>query len=366
MSLNQYSIVEIENFYRSKHGINREDYPLVKIVGDIFFINQYFKKHEKEIINQVSFVRDVDDKDHDTTFTHKTDTLFVINDIFPMADYGDGKNLGLVFYRTEEEYERDFLSTEQTYYDVGTYFLNYGHEYFLKKVDVRDEQVPLLNEDIFEILNKDINTFFSKKEVYKQHNLAFKRGVLLYGEPGTGKTSSIRYFLKSHPDKYGVIFNCNNHISRRIATFMNKVLHGKDIIFVLEDIDSIEAMERTELLNLLDGVETLQNCFIIATTNHVHKLDTALVDRPSRFDRLFYIGLPDAKTREKLLLRYFPTLTRDDLERFVKLTEGFSGAYFKELYILYTIQDSSIDDAIKSIKKQVSIFKEPETQNYMG
>jgi AAA+ superfamily predicted ATPase len=111
-------------------------------------------------------------------------------------------------------------------------------------------------------------------------------------------------------------------------------------LVVLEDLDAmIDNENRAFFLNELDGFESNTGVVVLATTNHPEKLDTAILDRPSRFDRKYYFQLPAAKERRlyvenwnaqlQVELRISNTATTN----LVCETEGFSFAYLKELLL---------------------------------
>ena len=73
---------------------------------------------------------------------------------------------------------------------------------------------------------------------------------------------------------------------------------------------------------------------MIATTNHLSKLDAALTARPGRFDRIINVGVPTAEARRELLRRSLTRFSKGcslNLDKAVSRTEGFTGAYVTEL-----------------------------------
>jgi SpoVK/Ycf46/Vps4 family AAA+-type ATPase len=132
-------------------------------------------------------------------------------------------------------------------------------------------------------------------------------------------------------------------------------------LLVLEDIDSmIDDENRSFFLNELDGFESNTGLVVLATTNHADRLDQAILNRPSRFDRKYYFNLPGPEERRKYLafwneglqdtshlaknsdtaLFLHPKLRLSDevIEKVVQQTENFSFAYLKELFLSTTMQ----------------------------
>jgi ATP-dependent 26S proteasome regulatory subunit len=114
---------------------------------------------------------------------------------------------------------------------------------------------------------------------------------------------------------------------------------------VLEDIDSlITDKNRSIFLNELDGFASNTGVVVIATTNHPEKLDPSILDRPSRFDRKFYFELPAAEERLRYARRWNDALQaevrleEEVLTELASLTDGFSFAYMKELFVSAMMQ----------------------------
>ena len=233
--------------------------------------------------------------------------------------------------------------------------------YIAQPIPIEDVISPFLNENMEKKVFNDMDMFFKNKEFYKTNNLPFRRGVLLYGPPGNGKTMFIKYMLKQIVEMgyAGILMNCGEEdLYSSMGEFLKTSFGDTAIVLVIEDIDGIERYNRSEFLNFIDGVKPLHNVFIIATTNYPEKVDTALINRPSRFDKIYNFKTPNRTVRKKLLKYYFKTLQNGKLDEFADLTKDFSGAYFKELFIVKNIQNVSLKDAIDSIKEQIKFLKE--------
>lgn len=116
-------------------------------------------------------------------------------------------------------------------------------------------------------------------------------------------------------------------------------------IVVLEDLDSlIDKENRAFFLNELDGFAANTGVVVLATTNHPEKLDPAILDRPSRFDRKYYFSLPAPPERLAYVVSWNQSLEPElrpselSLPRLVEATDGFSFAYLKELFLSSMMQ----------------------------
>jgi ATP-dependent 26S proteasome regulatory subunit len=109
---------------------------------------------------------------------------------------------------------------------------------------------------------------------------------------------------------------------------------------VLEDLDTlVDEKSRSYFLNQMDGFSANRGILTVATTNHPEKLDPAILDRPSRFDRKITFSLPELPERRAFLALanerrpVEQRLSSAELDRVARRTEGFSFAYLKELSI---------------------------------
>ncbi len=111
-------------------------------------------------------------------------------------------------------------------------------------------------------------------------------------------------------------------------------------ILVFEDLDALlTAQNRSFFLNELDGFAANTGIVALATTNHPERLDPAILDRPSRFDRKYPFSLPELAEREAYITMWNaslqPTVRLSDeaVHKLSELSEGFSFAYLKELFL---------------------------------
>lgn len=292
----------------------------------------------------------------------------------------------LLFFNDEDYIHNTFYKEEDLKYAAGIYELGIeNNNYVLKKVDIKYLAKPILNDKLSEKLHGDITCFFNNEDFYRNNliePLPYKRGIILYGPHGNGKTTFIKHTLGRYPDSFRLLVDSGMHFSPELFDFINAVFpkKGKKII-VFEDVESISQgnegrsyAKRSSFLNFIDGPKTMESTMFLATTNHIDMVDEALADRPSRFDKRYRIGLPGEEARAKFLIKFFPELEvkgyEEKLEGLVKSTKDFSGAYFKELFITVGIQQCEIEDAVTSLSKQIKNFKDkkfdPKTSRGIG
>jgi len=201
----------------------------------------------------------------------------------------------------------------------------------------------ILAPDLAETIWSDVQNWLDSRELYDQHAIPWKRGIILTGPPGNGKTHTIKalinhfeinaLYVRGFSERYG-------SESANITKVFEKARESAPCFLILEDLDSlVNPKNRSFFLNELDGFTRNRGIFIIASANDPGKLDAALVNRPSRFDRKYLFDLPAVAERQ----RYLEFLSRsladelqldaDEAARVADATEGFSFAYLKELVL---------------------------------
>jgi hypothetical protein len=170
---------------------------------------------------------------------------------------------------------------------------------------------------------------------------SLKRGLLLYGLPGTGKTLTVMYLSGRMKGRTVILTTGRGMGMLQSIGRMARMLSPSMV--VIEDVDLI-AGERGrplmptgpllfELLNEMDGLRDDQDVIFLLTTNRSDLLESALAARLGRIDLAVELPLPDADGRRRLFELYARGLTLDgvDLGRVVEKTDGVSPAYVKEL-----------------------------------
>lgn len=205
----------------------------------------------------------------------------------------------------------------------------------------------ILEDGLRETLAEDIEGFFASRERYDELGIAWKRGVLLLGPPGNGKTHALKAIVQrlKLPCLYVRGFKSRwDHPTKNIEAVFKKARASAPCILVLEDVDSL--VERSYLsyfLNEMDGFAANRGVLTVATTNHPERLDPALLDRPSRFDRKVTFALPKKKERRRFLAALNERreerlrMSEAEIATVAKRTKGFSFAYLKELHLSATM-----------------------------
>lgn len=194
--------------------------------------------------------------------------------------------------------------------------------------------------------------FWQLKPRFSARGFLHKRGFLLWGPPGAGKSCSLMLMAHRIVQQDGLV--CQIEHPRLAATclgFVRKIEPERPILAILEDLDAlIDRHGETEFLALLDGETQIDSIIYVATTNYPERLDKRFVDRPSRFDTIRWIGMPSAAARKMYLMAKEPSLCDAELVEWVRRTEGFSIAHLRELIILVQCFGRSLDAAVAQLE----------------
>lgn len=221
-----------------------------------------------------------------------------------------------------------------------------------------DELYELPSPEIESILS-DIKIFWRKRETYKEYNFVHKRGILLYGDPGCGKSGIIQLCVKNLiEEENGIVINIKEDEDFKafveFVPTIRTIEPERPLIVILEDIDSLAGEDRystTKLLNILDGVKQIENVVYIATTNYPEKLQERITNRPSRFDRRYEVQMPSRAIRESYIKN---KLSDDDLkninlEEWLDSSEDMSLSHLKELVISVIVMGKDFKESLATL-----------------
>ena len=244
----------------------------------------------------------------------------------------------------------------------------YDEGYFERDEELREEikdrklDEMVLEPKLRQRLTNDVIAFFTQKEWYAEQGLPWKRGVILYGPPGNGKTQTIRALInEANVSTIYVrsLFGYRSSPEQGIKRIYTRAREMAPCIVVMEDLDSL-LMERyrSYFLNELDGIRRLDGVMTIVTTNHIDKLDVAIRDRPSRFDVKIEFANPNSEMRAAYLggPLYLTKLSSEFASQVIKRTIGMSVAGMQEFVRTTIVRHMRIMDLEKAISMTLDEF----------
>jgi len=293
-------------------------------------------------------------------------------------DYTDFMDNVKTHFKTEGIYKKAAINADFTYLDVP--------DYTWEDIIISEEQKSQIDRNAI--------SFLARMEQYQSMGMKTSRGILLKGPPGTGKTLCCSVLMNYCRDST-IIYVSRNAVTERgqIDDIYKVARMLSPTLVVVEDIDTLGGIDREEgdhpllgeFLNCLAGVEQNDQVITLATTNYANHLDWALADRPGRFDARVAFDHPDQKARTRILSKYLGYCECEalDIGAIAKKTEGWSGAYLRELVNVSimlsaddgaVIKQSHLDGALEELNELRNIIaqergrkrKEDTNESYFG
>jgi ATP-dependent 26S proteasome regulatory subunit len=219
---------------------------------------------------------------------------------------------------------------------------------------------------------EEVKNFWSKKDAYLLNGVLYRRGILMYGSPGGGKSSTIRLISEDCVDRGGVVIIMENPYQFTTAyQDFRKVQPDTPVVVVIEDIDAIVSQyNESAVLNLVDGVVRADNCVFLATTNYPENLGDRIINRPSRFDVRVEIPMPSANARRAFLVAQFErgkvVPDSGQIDQWVKDSVSFSIAHLLELYVGVVVLGKPYDGVMGGLKQMARRVSSSDSAKKVG
>ena len=286
-----------------------------------------YSDNYNDVYDMIKIIKELDKKDK---IKIKEDNKYIINstyllkmrkDTFILIS-GSSKNglasLYIYFFgKKSQRYYKWFVSKLRSNDNNTNYVYNIsyskeeprGWKCIMSTSAKRDFSTLFFDNHIEEDIKKFLDNWIENESIYRNRGLLFKTGILLYGNPGTGK-SSIANAIAAYLDCNIITIDMTNFANLDIAGISTTInadssryiilLDEIDVLFSNRDNNSKYQNEAiSKLLLLLDSVQSPDNVVFVATTNYIDRLDPALI-RKGRFDKKIEIGNISYNTAVKM------------------------------------------------------------------
>lgn len=204
-------------------------------------------------------------------------------------------------------------------------------------------------------IRDQVTEFWGNEHKYRENGFVHKRGILLYGPPGNGKSSIIASLVKKLIEEDGIVVIVSKFsVASGAIQSLKKIEPHRKLMLLMEDMDTLlsgdYATEEPYALSLLDGQAQVDGVLFVGTTNFPEKLADRFIKRPGRFDLIIGMGNPIKETRQSYLAHILPRVERETIDLLVEKTEGLSLSYLREIAASYLCLNVPIEESVKRLK----------------
>ena len=235
----------------------------------------------------------------------------------------------------------------------------------IKRINKRKFDTVILDPDVKGEIHSMIHKYNNEeyKEKLKSFGINHKLNLVLSGLPGTGKSSlmfSIATLLRK--DIATIDFNNKDLTDHSFIVALNKI--PKDCLFVLEDIDALyidrekshdNRVSFSCILNFLDGVYSKEDLVTIITTNHLNRLDKAIL-RPMRIDKIIKFTFCSKYQYDNIFDKFFPD-NKELMTNIYKIIKNkkFTTSMLQKWFITYLDEPKELINNVKLFEELINV-----------
>lgn len=268
---------------------------------ELFDIYQYFKRYGRIKYSSVDMNKYWGLYFKEAVILHKDFIIAMRQD--PIG----GEFYYAVYHRKESEIKK-FVKTINEWLAKNSIFMGKQFTFpFLEKPDIK--AVSFINDSTKRLLEENTILFFRKLMHLRKEGIKTRRGIILYGNPGNGKTSICRYISRNLSGITRIWVTDWHMRPESVSALFETARKLSPSIIFLEDIDTVGISRSMtgrinpilgKLLNEMDGIQDNDGIVVVATTNNIDIMDQALANRPGRFDLKIRISNPHPRIIKRI------------------------------------------------------------------
>lgn len=230
-----------------------------------------------------------------------------------------------------------------------------GKVHYVQK-EIPTDEIIEFPDSIVQRTVEEIKQFWSKGPRFAKRKFLHKRGILMWGMQGNGKTTAINQIVDNViRSQNGIAVYCKHP-----GTFIEGIEQyravepDRPIVAIFEDIDAIiHHYGDDDLLQFFDGNVQVNRLVSIATTNYPARLDPRIIQRPRRFDRIVEVKPPDEKMRRNYFSQKMPDFSAAEINKWVSASDGLPFGALAEMIIAIDCLENDFDGSVKRIRDMV-------------
>lgn len=212
----------------------------------------------------------------------------------------------------------------------------YSPGFLLKEMKVNSDEIIDVPDTAGDEIMSEIDLFLSDKvrQNFERYKYLHKRGILLYGPQGTGKSVIVLNLMRKMTERGGIaLFNPSPGILAEVIKGIRDIEPSREVLVAWEEFDSLLNNYEPTVLQILDGQKQFSNVVFVATTNYIDNISDRVKNRPGRFATVKYVGPLSRDARRIILSKKLLAPESDNIEQWIEYTDGMSFDQIKDMIV---------------------------------